>query len=224
MRHGYTNSTRQVPEGVLKSYTGPDSIARADAEFAALSHLAHVLRVPAVLDRQSDGSVVIEFKAGRHGQDLINEGHAEQVLAACGLLLRRVHSLSPSLLVAGEHPATHVISHGDFGPNNTLHDPDTFAVTALLDWEFSEVGPPINDLAWCEWIVRMHHPAAVSALPVFFDAYGRRPPWGERQRAMADRCRWLEALAHKWNPTGEGVCLWQERARLTASWTEQTMP
>ncbi len=47
-----------------------------------------------------------------------------------------------------------VIRHGDFGPNNVLLDSATMTVTALLDWEFSTVGPRIDDLAWCEWIVR----------------------------------------------------------------------
>jgi hypothetical protein len=50
-------------------------------------------------------------------------GHADAVLAACGDVLRRIHD-------AG-------FGHGDFGPNNTLFDPDSLAVTAVLDWEFS---------------------------------------------------------------------------------------
>jgi len=33
-----------------------------------------------------------------------------------------------------------------------------------VDWEWAHAGNPIEDLAWCEWIVRMHHPRDVTAL------------------------------------------------------------
>jgi aminoglycoside phosphotransferase (APT) family kinase protein len=60
------------------------------------------------------------------------------------------------------------------GPNNVLFDLGTMAVTALLDWEFSGIGEAIDDIAWCEWIVRVHHPDAVSAMPAFSMRTGRR--------------------------------------------------
>jgi aminoglycoside phosphotransferase (APT) family kinase protein len=221
MRHGYLNSTERVPRGVRKSYTGPDARTRADTEFAALTRLAVLLPVPAVLDRHPDGSIVTEFRPGEHGQDLIDAGHAEAVLASCGALLRTLQSIPAGVLVPGRHPSTHVVVHGDFGPNNSLFDPDDHTVTALLDWEFSGVGPAIGDVAWCEWIVRMHHPAAVDSLPAFFAAYGERPRWDARQRAMVDRCRALEAFARRWDPPDEeGVHRWQERTRATAALTE----
>lgn len=36
--------------------------------------------------------------------------------------------------------------HSDFNPKNVLVDPDTLAVTALLDWEFAHAGSPYTDL------------------------------------------------------------------------------
>jgi hypothetical protein len=196
VRHGYTNSTKRVPLGVSKTYEGPDFRARADAEYRALSRLGGILPVPAVLDRRTDGSILLEFRPGQHGQDLIDAGHAEHVLASCGALLRRLHGLSPSLLAPGD-----------------------YAVTALLDWEFSGIGPAVGDVAWCEWIVRTHHPGSVGSLTAFFDAYGEQPPWEERQRVMVERCCDLEAFARRWDPDGEGARVWQERARVTAAWT-----
>lgn len=212
--------TERVPLGVRKRYVGPDSRARADAEFTALSRLASAMPVPAVLDRQPDGAVITEFRAGEHGQDLIDAGHAEQVLTSCGALLRRLHAVDPRVLRPGPHPPTYVVRHGDFGPNNVLVDSHDYTVTALLDWEFCDVAPAIGDIAWCEWIVRMHHPSSMWSLAAFFDAYGEQPPWDERQRAMVDRCRWLEAFAQRREPGGGGVRAWRRRADVTAAWTE----
>lgn len=36
--------------------------------------------------------------------------------------------------------------HSDFNPKNVLVDPDTLAVTALVDWEFAHAGHPFTDL------------------------------------------------------------------------------
>ena len=48
--------------------------------------------------------------------------------------------------------AATVVCHGDVGPGNFMHDGSR--VTALLDWEFSHVGDPMDDLAW--WVFRGH--------------------------------------------------------------------
>jgi aminoglycoside phosphotransferase (APT) family kinase protein len=45
-----------------------------------------------------------------------------------------------------------VLCHGDVGPGNFMHEGGK--VTALLDWEFSHVGDPMDDLAW--WVFRGH--------------------------------------------------------------------
>jgi aminoglycoside phosphotransferase (APT) family kinase protein len=108
--------------------------------------------------------------------------------------------------------------HGDFGPNNILFDPATFGVTAVLDWEWSHPGDPIEDMAWCEWIVRMHHPRHIDALVGFFDGYGHRPSWAERHEAMQDQCRRLLDLCRRWH--SDGVRLWQHRLHTTSTWTE----
>lgn len=74
-----------------------------------------------------------------------------------------------------------MIVHGDFGPNNVLFADDGFAVAAVLDWEFCHVGDRLEDLAWCEWIIRAHHRDAVPELPSLFGGYGWAPPWEERR-------------------------------------------
>lgn len=217
MRHGYTNTTERVPSGVRKTYDGPDATKRAQAEYLALTHLAGIMPVPHVIERDADGALVTEFVHGAHGQDQIDAGNASEVLHECGKLLRTLHELDPRLI--GGSPGSGVICHGDFGPNNVLLDPATGATAALLDWEFSDVGDAIIDVAWCEWIVRMHHPAAVTSLDAFFSAYAERPPWEMRQRAMLDRCEWLEDFCLR-RDAPAGVQAWQDRAQSTATWTE----
>ena len=92
-------------------------------------------------------------------------------------------------------------------------------MTTLHDWEFSGTGPAVADIAWCEWIVRMHHPTSVASLTAFVDAYGEHPPFAERQRVMVERCRWLEAFSRRRDPHGDSVRVWRQRTRATATWT-----
>ena len=218
VKHGYTNRTEHRANGVRKVYDGPDADERADAEFRALSCLAGLFPVPQLIVA-GPGTVVTRFVEGDHGQDLINLGHAHSVLRECGRVLRQLHALDPSLLSERVDDNT-VIQHGDFGPNNIMFDRHTHKVRAVLDWEFSRVGPAITDIAWCEWIVRMHHMNAVRKLSVFFDAYGTRPTWAERKAEMLRRCAWLEGFSRRWDPNGQGVATWQQRTKAVASWVE----
>src|SRR4051794_11250080 len=176
LAHGYTNKTVGDESVVVKTYTGPRPTERRSREIAALQALQGRFPVPPVIATDHE-TLTLGFVAGAHGQDLIDAGHAEDVLRSCGAVLRKLHNLG--------------MMHGDFGPNNILLDPITFDVTAVLDWEWSGTGEPILDLAWCEWIVRMHHRNSVPALVRFFEAYGHTPTWAERHGAMLDRCRQL---------------------------------
>ncbi|MEZ0164036.1 hypothetical protein AB2L27_04555 [Kineococcus sp. LSe6-4] len=73
-------------------------------------------------------------------------------------------------------------------------------------------------MAWAEWIVRMHHPHLLSALPSLFAGYGRHPPWIQRHTAMIAKCRWaVEFAAHR-PPAGDAATtLWQQRLAITRS-------
>jgi aminoglycoside phosphotransferase (APT) family kinase protein len=216
VRHGYTNATERRADVIYKRFVGPDSEARSAAELRALTALHGRVPVPEVISSEP-GVVATAFVSGAHGQDLIADGRAHDVLRGCGAVLRSLHALDPSILEAPA-PDTGVIRHGDFGPNNVLFDTATMAVTAVVDWEFSGVGKAVEDIAWCEWIVRMHHPDAVGAMPAFFEAYGWTPPWQERKSAMLARCQWLEAFCTRWDPHGAGTKQWQLRGAITASW------
>lgn len=207
LQHGYTNATTGDGAVVVKRYAGPGAAERAEREHTALTALAGRVPVPAVRGR-APGTLTLAFVAGAHGQDLIGAGHANRVLAACGDVLRRTHA-------AG-------FDHGDSGPQNTLFDPGSFAVTAVLDWEFSAPAgsDPVPDLAWCEWIVRMHHPGEAAAIPALYAGYGTSFPWWQRQAAMVRRCAELVGFTREWEAGGAGEQLWRDRLETTAAWRE----
>jgi aminoglycoside phosphotransferase len=220
LKHGYTNHT--VGDGVVveKTYEGPDAELRLDREHTLLTRLQGMLPVPPV-HAAGAGTLTLGFVMGVQGQELLDAGHAGAVLETCGRVLRRIHGIAPSVLGGGGHAAGKVLVHGDFGPNNVLLDPVTFEASAVVDWEFAHLGDPVEDLAWCEWIVRTHHPEHRQALNIFFDAYdGDVPTWPARRAAMLARCESLEQFCHRWEPNSSGVRQWRERGAATAGWHE----
>jgi aminoglycoside phosphotransferase (APT) family kinase protein len=92
-------------------------------------------------------------------------------------------------------------------------------VSAVLDWEFAHEGDPLDDLAWAEWIVRMHHRDAVEALSALFEGYGFRPPWKIRHDAMVKKCASFGGLCRRRGQI-EGAELWDRRQQATRAWTE----
>ncbi|HYN94036.1 MAG TPA: aminoglycoside phosphotransferase family protein [Pilimelia sp.] len=216
--HGYTNDTRGDGAVVVKRYDGPDAADRQAREQLMLDRLSGSLPVPALLSGGA-GELTTRWVAGVHGQELIEAGHAAAVLRACGTTLRRVHATELADVFGDDpRPGGTVLVHGDYGPNNILLAPPAFTVTAVLDWEWAHPGRPIEDIAWCEWIVRTHHPRHAAALDEFFAGYGHRPAWAERREAMLDRCSSLLEFCRRWTPAG--VQLWRRRLDDTAGWTE----
>jgi hypothetical protein len=219
VRHGYTNDTATDGRVVTKQYAGPDAGERQRREVAVLTHLADVLPVPP-LRAAREGQLVTGFVVGTHGQELL-DAHPEQVLALCGRLARNVHDVDRSLVPElGEARPGQALVHGDFGPQNVLIDPEAWRPVALLDWEFTRFGDPIDDLAWAEWIVRTHHPAQTVHLHALFDGYGDRPSWTRRHDAMARACERLLDFVTRWTDNAGAVALWRERIRTTERFSE----
>jgi aminoglycoside phosphotransferase len=218
LRHGYTNLTRRLPDQkVEKRYQGTDALQRAECEYVCLTHLGDRLPVPGVLEQDSSvPKLILREMSGMHAQDMIDSGRAAEVLRLVGTLLTRLQQIAPSS-VPGLTGVGPVLVHGDFGPQNVLVNGDT--LTALLDWEFAHVGDAIEDLAWAEWIVRMHHPNHVDALPELLDTSGIRSGWPERQGAMVSRCDELMRMAEAAG-SADTTALWRGRLRVTEQWKE----
>ena len=208
LAHGYTNLSWVENGQIVKEYDAADGQERLRVEVAALGRLAEVVPVPKVVAVDLvNRRAVLTTMPGRHGQELIDEGFACQVLMAPGRTLRDLHRSVPGL------------AHGDYGPQNLLLEVAAWEVSAVLDWEFAHEGDPVEDLAWAEWIVRMHHPDAVGALFALFVGYGSQPAWKLRQERMLRKCAALGELCRRRGHT-EGAELWDHRQRATRTWTE----
>lgn len=210
----------QLNESVLagglmtKRYLGPDAGLRAATEARALRAAHPTVPVPKVVNVTED-SVSYEFVPGRIGAEALDADRAARVLAACGRVLAAVHAVPVTSIQAEAAPG--VFTHGDFGPHNLVFDTATDTVAAVLDWEWAHIGQPVEDLAWCEWIVRTHHPDCADALPHLFHGYGiDAPPWSRRQAAMLAKCRAMQQFAaRRHNGTATE---WRRRAAITQAW------
>ncbi len=213
--HGYTNQTRLEGDRVIKSYVGNGALERCRTEQLCLRALDGLLPVPRLIDAR-EGELSMQSLPGRPGQELIDEGHAEAVLHAAGRLLRRIHGLQKQTIELGGQGRA--IVHGDFGPQNMLLSEHGDHVLGVLDWEWAHYGDPVEDLAWAEWIVRMHHQGSEESLPALFEGYGERPPWPARHAHMVRRCEELAAS----DPVQRGAVwparLWRDRSSLVRKW------
>jgi aminoglycoside phosphotransferase (APT) family kinase protein len=208
LAHGYTNESWVNGEFVVKQYRGVDAAERLRTEVAALERVAGVVPVPGVVAVDPvEARATFTYVQGQHGQELIDEGRAGQVLAAAGRTLRQLQDGVPGLV------------HGDYGPQNLLLDPRSLNVVAVLDWEFAHDGDPVEDLAWAEWIVRLHHPAAVQQVPELFDGYGHRPAWTTRHNVMQSRCAHFREICLR-RGDQDAAEMWRLREQVTRSWHE----
>ncbi|MDW6059710.1 phosphotransferase [Streptomyces sp. FXJ1.4098] len=92
LKHGYTNRTLGDGAVVKKTYEGPDAELRLDRERTLLARLRGRPPVPPVHAADA-GTLTLGFMTGAPGQELLDAGHAVEVLEACGKLLRRIHGV-----------------------------------------------------------------------------------------------------------------------------------
>lgn len=214
--HAYTNVATVSGDVVTKTYRGPDAIERQQREAQAIASLQGRLPVARILESRP-GVLVLARVPGRHGQDLIDAGEGHMVMHGLGALLREVQAVQPDFYDETRGDGT--LIHGDFGPNNVLFGEHDEHITLLADWEWSTTGSAITDLAWAEFIVRMHHQDHLDCIPALFDGYGHHPAWSERQAAMAERAAALEAWVRSWKGPAADTT-WPRRSQAIKRWQE----
>jgi aminoglycoside phosphotransferase len=218
--HGYTNDTRRDGSTVVKRYQGSDASVRRSTERVVLSRLAGGgVPLPSLLAETSE-ALHMQYVAGVPGQELIQAGHTPAILRTCGQVLRQIQAVDATAIFSVVPAAAAVLVHGDYGPHNMIFDPVTFAAAAVVDWEWAHVGDPVEDLAWCEWIVRMHHPEVVDELEHLFTGYGSRPCWSRRQAAMLAKCHFMLMRPRQADAPAVGERRWQQHIQITGAWIE----
>jgi aminoglycoside phosphotransferase (APT) family kinase protein len=216
LAHSHTNQLSGGGGLVRKSYQGPRADLRCRREVAALTAVYGQVPVPRFVDG-GHREARFSFVAGVPAQEVLRPGTARRMLRSCGTVLRSIHAVDPSTVEPGSGPS---LVHGDYGPNNLLVDPDTLAVVAVVDWEWAHGGDGLEDVAWCEWIVRMYSARCRDALAEFFDAYGSCPAWSERHQMMIEKCRAQLSFWEEW-PGQTGKADFRRRQlHDTEHWTE----
>lgn len=193
LKHGYTNRTTREGNMVLKIYHGPGSPHRWTTESTLLSYLEGKLPVPKLVNPNRLGGIQTAWVNGSHAQDILEESSQEtkigQVMIILGQVLKQLQAINSEAL-RGKIPGDGTcLVHGDFGPQNLLLDSSAQQAVALMDWEWAHLGNPIEDVAWMEWSIRMHHQKQLRFLPLFYEHYGQLPTWEARHEAMIQQCQ-----------------------------------
>ena len=89
-----------------------------------------------------------------------------------------------------------------------------------MAWEWAHAEGSVEDLAWCEWIIRMHHPGQTGSIGELFDGYGDRPAWPARHQAMMINCQYHLRRSKQQEPGGAGALRWQSFLSITRGWSE----
>jgi hypothetical protein len=75
-------------------------------------------------------------------------------------------------------------------------------------------------LAWCEWIIRMHHPGQAASIGALFDGNGNPPPWAARHQAMLRKCEFHLRLSEVREPGGDSARRRRGFPDTTKKWSE----
>ena len=150
--------------GLLRALSGGPRRITELAEFEGLAQPTTTILVKQLeqrglvrRERRSDDGRVVLVNLTEAGTAALAEYRA-QARAAFGAYLAEITDEQVEALATAAGDGQ-VLVHGDYGPQNVLLDPATQEITAVLDWEWAHAGHPVEDIAWCEWIVRMHQPA-----------------------------------------------------------------
>ena len=158
------------------------------------------------------------YIAGRHAQDILVE-HNDTVPLILGKLARTVQSARIDTIGQRKRKLSQVLVHGDFGPQNLLFAHGTFSAPYLVDWEWAHFGDPFEDVAWAEWIIRMHYAADPQMIAALYQGFGLVPAWETRHALMLRQCQRILDFARR-DANAPAIAMWVDRAEQVKSWDE----
>ncbi|NEB51937.1 phosphotransferase [Streptomyces griseus] len=205
---------------VTKHYRGPDAALRLAREAAAVTALEGRLPVAGLVRRESD-RLHFAHVPGTHAKELMSKSGTVRVLASCGRTLKRIHAVDPrGIFDNSPIPPGHTLVHGDYGPNNVLLDAETMEICAVLDWEWSRVGDPVDESPGASGSYGCTTRSSWRRWTDFYGAYGERPSWAVRHKAMVGLCRSLVTFWEQWRPGSEITAHRRSQLATTENWSE----
>ena len=217
--HGYTNNTYLVDKTVRKTYSGADAQNRFYTELTIYQKLQDESFMPQLLHYNEETfTIATRYIDTQHGQDLLKE-HPIQVPFALGELAKQLQTVQLDAIGKQKRKKGQVLVHGDFGPQNVLFGQTSTSKPYLVDWEWAHFGDEYEDVAWAEWIIRMHYNANQQMLKSLHDGFGMVPPWKIRHSAMLRNCERILDFAKR-DGNMAAISIWEARVVQVKSFIE----
>ncbi len=181
------NSSRQMTktdQGIIKRYIGPGVMQRWQTELQLIETLEGQLPLPTLLNHTLEAEIHIQKMTGLPATDLITTENSPLIMAALGNALQKLQTIPVQKLHKILRGSGDVLTHGDYCLPNFIFVTQPLSLEAITEWEWAHLGEKVEDPAWMEWFVRMNMGKLIRDLPVFYEAYGVTPIWGERKDAM----------------------------------------
>jgi tRNA A-37 threonylcarbamoyl transferase component Bud32 len=221
LRYGYTNSTRLENRVVVKTYSGADSQNRFLTELVMYQQLQDMPFMPELVGYDKDAlTISTRYVESRHAQDLLEE-HCDIVPFSLGKLARELQLVKVDAIAGSKRNEPDVLVHGDFGPQNLLFAPESFSERYLVDWEWAHFGDRFEDIAWAEWIIRMHYDSNQQMIASLYKGFGLVPPWETRHELMIRKCENILDFAKRDDDNTQAISMWIDRVAQVKSFEEK---
>jgi len=210
-----SHQTSETDHITIKRYSGPGIIQRWQTEMRLLQALQNQFPLPTLLEQSHEAEIHIRTLAGVPAADLITAENSPLIMAALGHALQKLQSTPLQEMHNFLHGTGDILVHGDYCLPNFIFISQPLTLEAIIEWEWAHLGDAVEDPSWMEWHIRMHMGKFVRDLPIFYEAYGITPGWGERKDAMIMQVhRHLEFA----RMAGEkrAIQKWQNRLQITS--------
>jgi thiamine kinase-like enzyme len=165
-------------------------------------------------------TISTRYVESRHAQDLLEE-HCDIVPFSLGKLARELQLVKVDAIAGSKRNEPDVLVHGDFGPQNLLFAPESFSERYLVDWEWAHFGDRFEDIAWAEWIIRMHYDSNQQMIASLYKGFGLVPPWETRHELMIRKCENILDFAKRDDDNTQAISMWIDRVAQVKSFEEK---